>query len=43
MQTAGCLVNKKTEALVVPESEGDFGLDDRIAFVLSEELFLSVR
>jgi hypothetical protein len=37
------LSRTETDTPIVPESEGDFGLDDRIALVLSEEPFLSVR
>jgi hypothetical protein len=34
---------KERDMPIVPESEGDFGLDDCITLVLSEEPFLSVR
>jgi predicted RNA polymerase sigma factor len=34
---------KETDIPIVPESEGNLSLDDRIALVLSEEPFLSVR
>jgi hypothetical protein len=34
---------KETDIPIVPESEGDFSLEERIALVLSEEPFLSVR
>jgi hypothetical protein len=34
---------KETDTPIVPESKGDFSLDDLIALVLSEEPFLSVR
>jgi hypothetical protein len=37
------LSTKQTYNLIVPRSEGDFSLGDRISFVLSDEPFLSVR
>jgi hypothetical protein len=37
------LSTQETDAPVVPDSEGHFSLDDRIALVLSEGPFLSVR
>jgi hypothetical protein len=36
------LSTKETDTPIVPESEGDFSLDDRIAIVLPEEPFHSV-
>jgi hypothetical protein len=36
------LSTKETDTPIVPESEGDFSLDDRIALVLPEEPFHSV-
>jgi hypothetical protein len=38
-----CLLNEKNRHSYRPESEGDFSLDSRITFMLSEEAFLSVR
>jgi hypothetical protein len=38
-----CLINERNRHSYCPESEGDFSLDYRITFALSEELFLSVR
>jgi hypothetical protein len=35
-----CFINERNKHF---EREGDFGVDDRITLVLSEELFLSVR
>jgi hypothetical protein len=35
--------SRKPDAPTVEQSEGDFSLDDRIARVLSEDLFPSVR
>jgi uncharacterized protein YbaR (Trm112 family) len=37
------LSTKETNTLVLPESEGDFSLDDCIPLMLSEEPFPSVR
>jgi hypothetical protein len=34
---------KETDTSVIPESEGDFSIDDGIALMLSEEPFLSVK
>jgi predicted DNA-binding transcriptional regulator AlpA len=37
------LSTTETDIHIVPESDGDFSLDDRTAFLPSEEPFLSVR
>jgi hypothetical protein len=37
------LLMKETDTLIVLKSESDFSLDDRVALVLSDEPFLSVR
>jgi hypothetical protein len=37
------LSTKETNIAFVPESAGDFSLGDRMALVLAEKLFLSVR
>jgi hypothetical protein len=37
------LSTKETDTPIVPESEGDFSFDHRIALMLSNELFLSAR
>jgi hypothetical protein len=36
-------VSRKRDTPILERSEGDFSLDDGIAFVLLEEQFLSVR
>jgi hypothetical protein len=37
------VLSKKTDVPIVPESEADFSLDDRIGLVLPREPFLLVR
>jgi hypothetical protein len=37
------LSTKEIDIPIIPEPEGDFSLDHRIALLLSEQPFLSVR